>query len=206
MKGLLLKDWCLTVRYGNMQLIFAVVYGVIGAVLPEANAFVALPVMLIALLPNTIYAYDEREKWTTYVRALPVTDAQYVTGKYLYGAICLAVYFALLIAANLAFRIDGFAGQFIMFFVGGLLMPSLMMPFMFRFGTERGRLAYLIVFGSALTAGLSVANLSYMGGDAPIIERLGLPWWALCLIALALYVLSWRISIVLYRSRKNKGK
>ena len=63
MKGLLLKDWYLTIRYGKMQLIFAVVYGVIGAILPKANAFVALPVMLVGLLPNTIYAYDEREKW-----------------------------------------------------------------------------------------------------------------------------------------------
>ena len=206
MKGLLLKDWYLTLKYGRMQLIFAVFYGVLGAVLPETNAFVALPVMLIALLPNTIYAYDEREKWTTYVRSLPVTDAQYVTGKYLYGVICLAVYFALLAAANLAFRTEGFAGQFIMFFLGGLLMPSIMMPFMFRFGTEKGRLAYLIVFGSALTAALSIANLSYMGGDTPIIERLGLHWCALCLIAAALYVLSWRLSIVLYQKRKNSGK
>ena len=206
MKGLLLKDWYLTVKYGKMQLIFAAVYGVIGAVLPEANAFVALPVMLIALLPNTIYAYDEREKWTTYVRSLPVTDAQYVTGKYLWGTICLAVYFALLAVANLAFRTEGFAGQFIMFFLGGLLMPSVMMPFMFRFGTEKGRLAYLIVFGSALTAALAVANLSFFDDAAAKAEWLGLPWWAFCLIAVALYVLSWRLSIVLYRRRKNSGK
>ena len=206
MKGLLLKDWYLTIKYGRMQLIFAVVYGVIGALLPEANAFVALPVMLIALLPNTIYAYDEREKWTTYVRALPVTDAQYVTGKYLYGTICLAVYFALLTAANLAFRTEGFAGQFMMFFMGGLLMPSIMMPFMFRFGTEKGRLAYLIVFGSALTAALTVANSGFFGGAAVTVDRLGIPWWTLCLIAIALYVLSWRLSIVLYRKRKNSGK
>lgn len=206
MKGLLLKDWYLTVRYGKMQLIFAVVYGVVGALLPKANSFVALPVMLIALLPNTLYAYDEREKWTTYVRAFPVTDAQYVTGKYLYGAICLAVYFAFMTVVNLVFQIDGFAVQCVMFFLGGLLMPSVMMPFMFRFGTEKGRITYLIVFAMALTAGLSVANLSYMGGDAPIIKRLGLPWWTLCLAAVALYLLSWRLSIVLYRNRKNNGK
>lgn len=206
MKGLLLKDWYLTIKYGKMQLIFAVVYGVIGAILPKANAFVALPVMLIALLPNTIYAYDEREKWTTYVRAFPITDAQYVTGKYLYGAICLAVYFALLIIVDLIFQIDRFVAQCVMFFLGGLLMPSVMMPFMFRFGTEKGRIAYLITFAMALTAALSIANLSYMGGDTPIIERLGLPWWALCLIAVALYVFSWRLSIVLYRNRKNNGK
>lgn len=206
MKGLLLKDWYLTVRYGKMQLIFAVVYGVIGAVLPEANAFVALPVMLIALLPNTIYAYDEREKWTTYVRALPVTDAQYVTGKYLYGAICLAVYFALLTVANLAFRTEGFAGQFMMFFVGGLLMPSIMMPFMFRFGTEKGRLAYLIVFGSGMAAALALANSTFFSDVFAAVERFGVPWWSLYPIAIALYVLSWRLSIVLYRSRKNRGK
>lgn len=206
MKGLLLKDWYLTIKYGKMQLIFAVVYGVIGAFLPEANAFVALPVMLIALLPHTIYAYDEREKWTDYVRSLPVTDAQYVTGKYLYGTICLAVYFALLAVANLAFRTEGFTGQFMMFFVGGLLIPSIMMPFMFRFGTEKGRLAYLIVFGSSMAAALALANLSFFDDAAANAEWLGLPWWALCLIVVALYILSWRLSIVLYRSRKNSGK
>ena len=206
MKGLLLKDWYLTLKYGRMQLIFAVVYGVVGAVLPETNAFVALPVMLIALLPNTIFAYDEREKWTTYVRALPVTDAQYVTGKYLYGTICLAVYFALLTAVNLAFRTEGFAGQFTMFFVGGLLMPTIMMPFMFRFGTEKGRLTYLIVFGSAMAAALALANSTFFSDVFAAVERFGVPWWTPCPIVAALYVLSWRLSIVLYRSRKNKGK
>ena len=206
MKGLLLKDWYLTVKYGRMLLFFAVLYGVMGMFMPELNAFTALPVMLMALLPNTIYAYDEREKWTDYVRALPVTDAQYVTGKYLYGTICLAVYFAVMTVVNLIARTEGFTGRFTMLFVAGLLMPSILMPFMFRFGTEKGRLAYIIVFASIISAVVALSNLRIFGNAALTAGRLGLPGWALCLTAAALYVLSWRLSIVLYRNRKNNGK
>lgn len=202
MKGLLLKDWYLTVKYGRMLLFFAVIYGVMGMFMVELGVFTTLPVMLVGLLPNTIYAYDEREKWTDYVRALPVTDAQYVTGKYLYGAICLAVYFVVLTIANLAARTEGYAALFVTLFAFGLIAPSILMPFMFRFGTEKGRLAYVIVFAAMISAAGTLINI----GKITVLADFGLPGWAACLIALALYILSWRLSIVLYRSRKNSGK
>lgn len=206
MKGLLLKDWYLTIKYGRMLLLFALIYAAMGMFSPEFGAFTTLPVMLVGLLPNTIYAYDEREKWTTYVRALPVTDAQYVTEKYLYGTICLTVYFVVLTIANLIARTEGYAAIFMTLFAIGLLSPSILMPFMFRFGTEKGRIAYIIAFAAMISATVTIVNLGNSRNTALLVSRLGMPGWSVCLIALALYVLSWRLSIVLYRNRKNSGK
>ena len=202
MKGLLLKDWYLTVKYGKMLVFFALVYGVMALLSPQFSTFTVLPVMLVSLLPNTIYAYDEREKWTTYVRALPVTDAQYVTGKYLYGAICLSAYLIVFTVVSLAVRTEGFAELFVTLFAVGLLSPSILMPFMFRFGTEKGRIVYIIIFAAIAAASAILMNTK----NFAVITRLGVPGWALCLIAVVVYVLSWRLSIVLYRGRKNKGK
>ena len=206
MKGLLLKDWYMTLKYGRIMLVFSFGYMAIGLFLEEFSAFTTLPVMLMGLLPHSMLAYDEREKWTDYVRALPVSDAQYVTEKYLYGAICLAVYFAVLTVVNLISPMEGFAELFAILFAAGMVMPSLLMPFMFRFGTEKGRLAYIIVFASMLSAMVTLAKLNFVGNGSVTAERLGLPGWTLYPIAVALYVLSWRLSVVLYRSRKNSGK
>ena len=140
MKGLLLKDWYLTLKYARFLLFFVLVYGVIGVFFTSAAVFSILPVMLIALLPQTLLSYDEREKWTDYAKTLPVSDAQYVTGKYLFGAICYAAYLALLAVLNLAAGTEDYGTLFAMQFSIGLLAPAILLPFMFRYGTEKGRI------------------------------------------------------------------
>ncbi len=204
MKGLLLKDWYLTTKYARFLLLFAVIYGVVGVFQPEFAAFSILPVMLIALLPQTLISYDEREKWTEYAQALPVSRAQYVTEKYLFGACCYVAYLALLAILHLAAGTEYYGTRFAMQFSVGLLAPSILLPLLLRFGSEKGRMAYLIViaafFGAAmvLTQGASLVG---RGGVTAIVSG-AFPAWVLCPIMVAVYVLSWRIAIAMYQKRE----
>lgn len=199
MKGLLLKDWYLTWKYARFLLLFAAAYGFAGVFFEDAAGFSILPVMLVAMLPNTLFSYDEREKWTEYAQSLPVSRAQYVTGKYLYGALCYAAYLAVIAALNLAAGTEDYGTLFAMQFSIGLLTPSVLLPFMFRFGTEKGRMAYLLVISAVF--GMSMVLTNGARGVSTL-AKAPIPLWALCLVIAVIYILSWRLSILLYEKRK----
>ncbi len=203
MKGLLLKDWYLTIKYARFLLLFAAIYGVVGVFQTQFAAFSILPVMLIALLPQTLFAYDEREKWTEYAQALPVSRAQYVTEKYLFGACCYAAYLALLAILYLAAGTEDYGTLFAMQFSIGLLAPSVLLPFLFRFGAEKGRMGYLIVMAAFFGAGMVLMQGAALEqGGVTVLVRGVFPVWVLCPVMVVLYVLSCLLSIRLYQKRE----
>ena len=203
MKGLLLKDWYLTIKYSRFLLLFAAIYGVIGVFQEDFAAFSILPVMLIALLPQTLFSYDEREKWTEYAQALPVSRAQYVTEKYLFGACCYAAYLALLAILYLAAGTEDYGTLFAMQFSIGLLAPSVLLPFLFRFGAEKGRMGYLIVMAAFFGAGMVLMQGTALEqGGVTVLVRGVFPIWVLCPVMVVLYVLSCLLSIRLYQKRE----
>ena len=197
MKGLLRKDWYMTMRYMKRLLVIAFVFLLISAAKPENGFFMVYPGLLFCLLPATLYSYDEREKWTVYVETLPVSRALYVTEKYLFGALVMAAYLALLTASYLCFGAAEYLPYALLFTVAlGFLAPALMLPVLLRLGAEKGRLAYLFFIG-AMFGG----TLLLTGGEGVPLE-LGAPQSALMLLPLILYALSWRLSVALYRKRE----
>lgn len=199
MKGLLLKDWYLTLRYGRVLLILTLAYGVIGVFVEEFGAFAMLPAILAAMLPNMLLSYDEREKWTTFAQAFPITRTEYVTGKYLFGAIALAAYFTLLTVLHLIVGTQGLTELLTMLASIGLLASAMIQPLMFWLGVEKGRIAYFAVTCGAVI--LSIA-LTQGGRGIEAISTLAVPEWGIVLIAAAIYILSWRLSVALYNRRE----
>ena len=199
MKGLLLKDWYLTVKYMRMFLVVIAVFLIASVFNPQNSFFMAYPCVMLAMLPTTLYSYDDREKWTVYAQAFPVSRAQYVTEKYLFGAICTAVYLALLTLLYLAFDREGLGDAVTVAISLGLLASALMLPILFRFGAEKGRIAYLVFVG-AVFGGVGIAYVT--NRPTSRFDAFPVPNWALCVFPLLLYVLSWRLSIALYKKRE----
>ncbi|MBQ9647974.1 MAG: ABC-2 transporter permease [Oscillospiraceae bacterium] len=199
MKGLLLKDWYLTVKYLRIYLIGIALFLATSVFNPQNSFFMAYPSVMVAMMPVTLYSYDDREKWTVYAQAFPVSRAQYVTEKYLYGAICTALYLALQAVLYLAFDREGLGDAVTVAISLGLLASAIMLPILFRFGAEKGRIAYL-VFAGAVFGGVGIAYVA----DRPTsrFDAFPVPNWALCVFPLLLYVLSWRLSIALYKKRE----
>ena len=199
MKGLLLKDWYLTIKYMRSFLIIIAAFLVASVFNPENSFFMAYPCIMLAMTPTTLYSYDDREKWTVYAQAFPVSRAQYVTEKYLFGAICTAVYLALLTLLYLAFRREGLGDAVTTAVSLGLLASAIMLPIMLRLGAEKGRIAYLVFVG-AIFGGLAIVFLT----DRPTsrYDEFPVPNWALCVVPIVLYALSWRLSILLYQKRE----
>ena len=198
MKGLLLKDWYLTVKYLRMLILISLLFAAMSVFSPENSFFRVYPAVMFAMIPVSLYSYDDREKWTVYAQAFPVSRAQYVTGKYLFGALGMAALVALLTVLYLISGAEGFVGAVTLSLVLGLGSASLMLPVLFRFGAEKGRIAYLIFIGVICGGGaaLSLAAPSEGGAAMPT------PSPALCAGMIVLYILSWRLSVALYQKRE----
>ena len=197
MKGLLLKDWYLTLRYQRTFLIIVAAFSIGGAISGAAtSAFLAFyPCLMAGLMIPSLLAYDEREKWNVYTQILPITRAQYVTGKYLFG-LCIAVVMSMLTGIVMLIAREGFSGLSLRFTVC-LTMQALMLPFIFRFGAEKGRVIYAVVAGFFAAAAVAGWIATDLGGDFPDVS--GVP---LAVAALALYALSWRLALLLYNKRE----
>ena len=198
MKGLLLKDWYLTVKYLRMLILISLLFAAMSVFSPENGFFRIYPAVMFAMIPVSLYSYDDREKWTVYVQAFPVSRAQYVTGKYLFGVLGMAALVALLTVLYLISGAEGFVGAVTLSLVLGLGSASLMLPVLFRFGAEKGRIAYLIFIGVICGGGaaLSLAAPSEGGAAMPT------PSAALCAGMIVFYILSWRLSVALYQKRE----
>ena len=189
MKGLLLKDWYMMVKYCKAWVVILVV--MIGASAFSDNPFLFLmyPVMLAGLTAVTLIAYDERSGWSTLSRAMPYSAAQLVSVKYLVVLLLLAAAAVIAAAAQLlrpylgAGSADNLPGVLGMLLSAGLFVPAVLLPFVFRFGVSIGCMVFL---------SMSVEEMPQItAGNA--VSALALPVCAL------LYALSWLLSIRLYR-------
>lgn len=205
MKGLLLKDWYLMISYCRAFLAVVVVFLIVSFVGDDNVFFRVYPCLIGGMLPMTLYAYDEREKWCIYSQTLPVTKRQYVTSKYLMGllvAVVILVVAAIAQAVSLmggaTLTINGFCSMMAVMIAVSLLAPALLMPFVFKLGTEKGRIAYYIVIGAACAGSTIFMNsLSLFvvpGGMAGIA--------VVCVVSAAMYLASWWLSVAFYQRRE----
>ena len=208
MKGLLLKDWYMVVKYCKAYLLISLVF--IGAsIMSDDNFFFILyPCILSGMIPVTLLGYDERSKWDQYCAALPYTKAQIVSGKYLIG---MAAQIGMLVLSTVVqgirmqvkgtFSWESFGSILSMLVAISFLAPAVSLPPMFRWGTEKGRMAYYISVG--LICGISAFLVSVSGitvlGSLPSSTAMLL----LGLAALVAYGVSWYLSIVFYRKREG---
>lgn len=207
MKGLLLKDYYMMLKYCKAFFLCAAVF-IAVSVLNDDNAFfIFYPCLIAGMLPATLLSYDERSKWNQYCGTLPYSKAQIVSGKYLIGAITGGSVFVLVGIAQAArvllrggdLRAD-YLELMMVLFVMICLVPSVILPFMFRFGVEKGRIAYYVVVGAFCAGSVLLSNNIPWKGNT--FGRYGGVMPVLCIAAAAAFILSWRLSVRLYEKRE----
>ena len=205
MQGLLLKDWYMIKKYCRAYLLLAVIFTVVSF-FGEDNLFLVFyPCLLCGVIPVNLIAYDENSRWAQYSEALPYTRAQIVSSKYLIGIfIQLAVMILTVIAQSVRMNM---AGNFSM---SELLMIALTMlsiaglssaiclPFIFKMGVEKGRTAYYVMVGIVCAGAVSASMLFGEQAEAQI----NLPIAIIAVISVAIYALSWYLSIQFYKKRE----
>ena len=203
MKGLLRKDFYLLWSYCRVLPMLLLVFIVLSAVPGNGSSMflVFYPCILGSALPVNLLAYDEAEHWCAYCDTLPVTRRQYVSGKYLMGLICAGVIFLLSAAAAAVrfsqgggFNAVDFGDQLAALAAVSPLPAALCLPLMFKYGTQKGRIAFFVVIG--------VFCASTVILDVPELPSSALPVFVLPLLSLALFAASWLLSIRFYQKRE----
>lgn len=208
MKGLLLKDWYMIKKYMRSYLLLLFIFVAVSFADSNNTFFVYYPCLISGMIPTSLLAYDERSKWDLYAGTLPCTRAQIVSAKYLLGALLLAV--VLITAVVQGFHMAGgdegeWTGYLMllqMLLILGCVTSSITLPFMFKFGVEKGRAAYYVMIGVVCGGSVMASSLFREAMQMGITYGLTLP--LLCLAAMGLYALSWYLSIRFYEKRELK--
>lgn len=207
MKGLLLKDWYMMRKYCRMYLVIAGSFIAVSLVNADNLFFVFYPCLLCGMIPVNLLGYDERSRWLQYSATLPYSKAQIVSAKYLIG---LFVQIAVLVVTGVAqgvkmaisgtFVLDDFLVLLLLLLIVATIASSISLPFIFKLGVEKGRIAYY-----AMVAFVCAASAVASGLFSEQMQVEMQPNLALILLALAgmcVYALSWYLSIVFYKKRE----
>lgn len=205
MIGLILKDLFTLTRQALMYIVFIAVF----SLMPGYN-MASFAVIMACMMPMTALAYDERSHWDRLAASMPYTTAQLVLSKYLMGLILMLCSVALGIIALPLQRLvnpDVSLPELLSVSLGalgaGMLIQGVLLPVMFRFGTEKARLFMLVLMG-AVFAGIAALTQAQ---DAlrSFIEGIngGAVAAVLAGLAATAYLVSMPLSIRAYRRRNS---
>lgn len=208
MKALIYKDLLAVWKYCRNHMIMCAAFLAASVFVEEYSFLQMYPLILMGTLMSALIAYDERDKWDRQVLTMPVTRKQYVSSKYLTGLILQGTVLVLTAAAHVIqlnqtgmFLWDAFWVDMAMLVVLAVAAPSLILPFVFKSGSEKGRMAYLIVVGSifavVIGGGMILEKLELM--DDLMNLSIGTIMTA---VAVLLYPASWALSVYWYEKRE----
>lgn len=207
MKGLLLKDWYMMKKYCRAYLVIAAVFIAVSLASDDNIFFIFYPCLMCGMIPVNLLGYDERSGWIQYSGTLPYTRAQIVSAKYLIGLFAqLAMLIVTGIAQGIKMSINGnfvpgdFAVLMLLLLTMATFTSSISLPFIFKLGVEKGRIAYYAMIGFVCVAGALASGLFRGQLQAKTSPNIFLT--AAAFVGIAVYILSWCLSIVLYKKRE----
>lgn len=208
MKGLLLKDWY-QVRTSMKAMYLTVAFVLVIWVFSTSSAYVfpvSYAAVFLGILPINLLAYDHASGWTEYSFALPLSKELQVAEKYLVGLFCAAAAVVIggLFITVISLRTGTTPDKDALSLLAGsvcaiLLINGIMLPLYYRFGAEKARMLYMLMF-----AGMGAA----LGGGTVLMDAVPEPGAAIAIVGvlaavLVLYAVSWRVSVAWYGKYKK---
>lgn len=191
----------------KFNLIFILVYSIFFAALFNNISFAGTVALLcVYMVVMTGLATEEQDKIHLLHKSLPVTNGQIVGAKY---AETVIVWFVSIILSVLSAFAAGYVKrrlgtefyfpeprEFIFFsvavFAAAMIMVSVMIPLIYKFGYTKGRLIISIVW---IAAAFALPNI--------LIDVSGIAasYAAICAAALAAVIVSFKVSVKIYKRK-----
>lgn len=207
MKGLLLKDLYMTIKYCKSYFLITAVFIAVSFASNDDMFFIFYPCLLCGMIPVNLLAYDERSRWLQYSETMPYSKAQIVSGKYLIGLVAqmsvlliTGISQAIRMSISHTFVLGEYLVMIMLLLIMALISSSIALPFMFKVGVEKGRMAYYFMIGVVCAAGVAFSNLMSSETPTEIKPNGALP--VVCLVGIGIYALSWYLSIAFYKKRE----
>lgn len=201
MKGLILKDILNLKRQYKVILVMLVFYVGLSAISSNNSVYGAIISFFMVMLTITSISYDERSKWDTYALTMPVTRNDIVLGKYVLGIIlsglALLINFVCRTLSGLSLK-ETLGTVFLLFGIS-ILFLCVILPFIFKYGTEKGRLIMMIVLFTPMGV---IMIMSRLGLSIPEEDFLvGIPYVFVLVLAFAL-IISIKASLKIYGQKE----
>lgn len=209
MKGLILKDLYMVFKYCKIIYILVAIFSIVAVFDNSTTYWIIFPVVLSSTVSITILAYDERSKWISYSDTLPFTRSQAVSSKYILTILSVGTTWIVLSVIQV---ISGLIrGNFI--FVDyivtitvvlslGLISPSLMLPIVFKYGTEKGRIAYYAIVAILVGGGTALGFFLNDTTETHTIGMYALETFIVAIVLIAIFIGSWALSANIYKKRE----
>lgn len=168
MRGLIYKDIYNLKKYMRQLLLIIAVMGVLFGMQDSGASFLGVyTVMVSMMVVVSSMSYDEFAKWDKFVLTMPVSRKMLVGSKYLLGLLVTAGGSLVALALSLVIGIitrkgtstEDLAGIVGCFFAC-LLLLSILLPLLYKFGVEKAR---MMILGVALLPTLGILLLSKTG-------------------------------------------
>lgn len=209
MKGLLLKDAYQMWSYTRWIILVSVAMILMGTFFMKdsSNFFMLYGGLMLGILPMTLLAYDQNSRFSAYCAALPVTKEQIVGGKYIIIGLCGMALAELLSMAALAAAQLLWGTVTVQITVATLLQVAMLtllgniilLPLSYRFGYEKAKYVYYLCIGMlGGLMGIAVSSGGILLNSILPAHGSALVGVVVLAAALALYALSWRLSVAWY--------
>lgn len=209
MKGLLLKDFYMIAKYCRSYLLILAAF-LLASVFSDDNFFfIFYPCVLAGLIPVTLLSYDERSRWNQYFGTLPYTKSQFVSVKYLISLLIVPVplVFTAVSQSIRMYSLGTFDLPGLLLLLGQLVIlalfpAALALPFIFKFGIEKGRMGYYIMIAVVCAGAFIMPEFAESGVTQALRISPGLLFLLLLAAAIVIYAASWLLSIRFYEKRE----
>lgn len=216
MKGLIIKDLCV-LKNQMKTLLLVLAFFIIFSIINEDATFILflVPFYMIMILITT-FSYDEFNKWECYCNSLPLSRKEIVKAKYLlFNATSLIVLVLGILASiivpnfieNTTF--ESIYASIIGVAFGICLVISLLIPFYYKFGSQKGRIMlFLTITILALIIGiitsLDIFNNVELMNIINSLNNLSLGMFTLLLIIVTVIIMtiSYYISVRIYNNKE----
>lgn len=206
MKGLLLKDLYMMKAYCKSYILIIAVF-LAASYLGGNTFFIYYPCLMSGMIPVTLLAYDERDRFLQYSASLPVSRTQFVSEKYLLslltqGAVLLIIGIVqgIRMSSSGTFARDEFTVMMFSLLTVSMLGSSVPLPLIFRNGVEKGRIGYYIMIG--IGCGAAILFTDVFKGEIKKDIPMGTIFGIVMIAGIGLYLLSWYLSVRFYKKRE----
>ncbi len=216
MKGLIIKDLCVIKNQMRSLLLILVFFVFISIINKDATFTLFLVPFYMIMILITTFSYDEFNKWECYCNSLPLSRKEIVKAKYLlFNATSLIVLVLGILASiivpnfieNTTF--ESIYASIIGVAFGICLVISLLIPFYYKFGSQKGRIMlFLTITILALIIGiitsLDIFNNVELMNMINSLNNLSLGMFTLLLIIVTVIIMtiSYYISVRIYNNKE----
>ena len=161
MTGLLLKDILNLKQQAKSYLFIVLIWLAIALYIKDSGFFGGVMIMFMLMVPMSAFAYDENCRWDRFGLTMPVTRFQMVLAKYLLTGLIGAAVFVMSAAVSVFMtgKPGESLGTSLALFCVGTVMASIVMPLIFKFGVEKGRI--LTILAILLPVGIVLILTQY---------------------------------------------